>query len=133
MANYINTPTKKVILDADLDFLVATIKAVLIDAADYTRSAAHDFYDDVAAAAREESATLGTKTTTSGAFDSADGTWTAAAGDPCEEVILYCDTAGADSTDNLIADYDTFASGMPVTLNGGDVNYTVNASGWFSI
>lgn len=125
---------KKKILDQDggLDFLADTIKVSLIDGADYTYSSAHDFQDDIAAGV-EETATLGTKTTTAGAFDSADPTFTAAAGDPCEYVILWSDTGGAASTDPLIAYFDTFSSGMPVTLNGGDVTLTVNASGWFSL
>jgi hypothetical protein len=136
MANILHNNARKLWLDADLDMLVATIKIDLIDAADDTIIAADDYYDDIAAAAIEETATLGTKTTgvvATGVFDSADGTWSAAAGDPCEEVEMWCDTGGAASTDPLIANYDTFASGMPVTLNGGDVNYTVNASGWFAI
>lgn len=135
MANGFYIPTKKVILDADLDFLVATIKLDLIDAADYTRDLTnHNFYDDVAAGAIEATATLDNKTTTAGAFDDTDnGTWSAVSGDPCEEVIMWCDTGGASSTDNLIVNYDTFASGMPVTLNGGDITFTVHASGFFSI
>lgn len=134
MANLLHTATKKLWLDADLDMLVATIKADLIDAADDTIDpSTDDFYDDITAAAIEETATLGTKTTTGGTFDSADGSWSSASGDPCEEVELWCDTAGASSTDPLIANYDSFSSGMPVTLNGGDVDYQVNASGWLSL
>jgi len=113
--------------------LVAVIKADLIDAADDTILVTDAYYDAILAAAIEETATLGTKTTTGGVFDSADGVWSAAVGDPCEQVELWCDTAGISSTDPLIARYDTFVSGMPVTLNGGDVNWVVNASGWFAL
>lgn len=133
MANSLMVSVKKRFLDADTDLLVATIKVVLGDATDVTPNpATHDFYDDVVAGV-EESATLGSKTTTGGSFDAADPTWAAAAGDPCDWVVLYEDTGGADSTDPLIAYYDTFASGMPVTLNGGDVSLTVNAAGFFSL
>jgi len=137
MANSLFASVKKLWLDADLDMLVATIKADLIDTADDTFTAATDnFYDDVVAAAIEETATLANPTTgvvAAGVYDTDNGTWTAAAGDPCENVLLWCDTAGASSTDPLIAFYDTFSSGMPVTLNGGDVNFTVSASGWFAL
>jgi hypothetical protein len=134
VANALYTLTKKVILDADLDFLVATIKLSLVDSADYTVNIATDNFANDAEAGFEEDATLDNKTTTDGAFDDTDnGTWAAASGDPCERVVMWCDTGGASSTDPLIAYYDTFASGMPVTLNGGDVTFTVHASGFFSI
>ena len=129
-----HTSIKKTILDADVDFLVATIKVSLCDQADHAmNTGVDDFVDDLTGGCIEETATLGTKTTTGGAFDSADPTFTAAAGDPCEYLELWCDTAGASSTDNLIAGYDTATSGLPVTLNGGDVVVQVHTSGWFSI
>jgi hypothetical protein len=132
MANSLYTAVKKKILDQDggLDFAADTIKVSLIDTADYTVNiGTHDFYDDVSAGV-EETATLASKTTTGGVFDSADVTFTAAAGDPCEAFILWSDTGGAASTDPVIAYFDT-STGLPVTLNGGDVGITVNASGWF--
>ncbi len=131
MANALYPAVKKKILDQDtgLDFLADTIKVSLIDTADYTYNSSHDFQDDIAAGV-EETATLASKTTTGGAFDSADVTFTAASGDPCEAFILWSDTGGAASTDPLIAYWDT-STGLPVTLNGGDVGITVNASGWF--
>ena len=133
MANALHSSIKKPILDADVDFLVLTSKLSLCDTTDHAMNAAVDDFANDVEVAFEESATLGTLTTTAGAFDAANGTWSAAAGDPCEYVELWFDEAGASSTDHLIAAYDTFASGMPVTLNGGDVNFTVNASGFFSV
>lgn len=133
MANALFTSIKKRFLDADTDLLEDTIKAVLGDADDVVPNVAtHAFYSDIAAGV-EETATLGSKTTTGGSFDAADPVFAAASGDPCDWVVLYHDTAGADSTDPLIAYYDTFSSGMPVTLNGGDVTLTVHASGFFSL
>jgi hypothetical protein len=134
VANALHTSVKKLFLDADLDLLVATIKLSLCDTANHAMDAANDNFADDVEAAFEETATLDNKTTTGGAFDDTDnGTWPAASGDPCEYVEMWCDTGGASSTDPLIAAYDTFASGMPVTLNGGDVTFTVHASGFFSI
>ncbi len=136
MANAVYTKTKQNILDqvAGLDFTADTLKVDLVDTADYTVNiSTHDFHDDITGAGIEETATLGSKTSTSGTFDSADPTFSAAAGDPCEAIIPWGDTAGASSTDPVIAYYDTFSSGMPVTLNGGDVVVTVNASGWLSL
>lgn len=36
------------------------------------------------------------------------------------------------ATDALIAYIDS-GTGLPVTPNGGDINVTVNASGWFTL
>ena len=36
------------------------------------------------------------------------------------------------ATDALIAYIDS-GTGLPVTPNGGDINVTVNASGWFTM
>jgi hypothetical protein len=33
----------------------------------------------------------------------------------------------------MAAFYDTGLTGMPVTPNGGNINVTVNASGWFAL
>lgn len=118
-------------MDLDSD----TIKASLIDGADYTFSAAHDEYSggatDVAAAAKvAESGALGSLSCTNGTFDTADFTWTAVTGDPSENIILWNDTV---VNDRLMAFYDTGMTGMPVTPNGGDINVTVNGSGWFAL
>jgi len=112
-----------------------TIKASLIDSADYTFSAAHDEYSgasrDVAAVAIvAESSALGSPTCTNGTFDTADFTWSSVTGDQSEAIILWDDTV---TNDRLIAFYDTSITGMPVTPNGGNINVTVNASGWFSL
>lgn len=132
MANVLYASAKKKILDADIDLLVDTIKVALIDTNDVAFNSAHDFYDDISAAVVGTPVTLGTKTTTAGAFDSADPTWTAVSGDVCEAIIMYKDT-GVAGTSALIAFYDTGITGLPVTPNGGDITYTVHASGWFSL
>ena len=137
MANAIYPEFKERLLDPTtdvLDLITNDIRVVLIDLADYTYSAAHEFLSDVAAAAREEvSAALTTKTVANGVFDSDNPVFTAAAGDVCEALILYQHTGAADANRRLIAFYDTGVTGLPVTPNGGDINVTVNASGWFSL
>jgi hypothetical protein len=130
MANAIYPIFKQRLLDKALDLDTDTIKAILIDSADYTYSAAHDDLADVAAGAQVAVATLGTLTIALGVFDSADFSWTAVTGDQSEAIILYDDTHASDA---LIAFYDSSMTGMPVTPNGGDINVTVHASGWFAL
>lgn len=133
MANALQATARKAFLDGDIDLLVDDIRAILVDLADYTYSAAHDFLDDVAAGARVDvTAALAGKTTTGGVFDSNDSVFAAAAGDVSEAVWLYRHT-GTDSTSHLIAFYDTGITGAPVTPNSGDINLGVNGSGWFAI
>lgn len=137
MANALYNPYKDQLLSnaTAIDMDGDTIKASLIDAADYTFSAAHDEYSggsrDVAAGAIvAESGALTSPTTTNGTFDTADFTWSSVSGDQSEDIILWDDTV---TNDRLIAFYDTGITGMPVTPNGGNINVTVNASGWFSL
>ena len=135
MANALYNTYKEDLLNKVFDMNTDTIKATLIDSADYTYSAAHDFYGggsaDVAAAAKvAESSALGSPTIANGVFDTADFTWTAVSGDQSEAVILWDDTI---VDDRLVAFYDTSMTGMPVTPSGGDINFTVNASGWFAL
>ena len=139
MANALYNPFKQQLLDntTAIDMDGDTIKASLIDSADYTFSAAHDEYSgasrDVplaAIATNGESAALGSPTCTNGTFDTADFTWSSVSGDQSEAIILWDDTI---ANDRLIAFYDTGMTGMPVTPNGGNINVTVNASGWFSL
>lgn len=137
MANALYNPFKEQLLSnaTAIDMDGDIIKASLIDSADYTFSAAHDEYSggarDVAAAAIvAESATLTSPTVVNGTFDTADFTWTAVTGDQSEAIILWDDTV---TNDRLVAFYDTGITGMPVTPNGGNINVTVNASGWFAL
>ena len=134
MANVLYNMFKEKLLTAGLDVEADNIKVILSDAADYTFNSAHDFLDDVTAPARvATSGNLASKTIVSGVFDSADFTWTAVSGDQSEQIIMYDDTPGTEATKNLIVFYDTSITGMPVTPNGGNINVTVHASGWFSL
>lgn len=119
------------LFDLDTD----VIKASLVDAAQYTFSAAHDEYSgasrDVALAAIvAESAQLGSPTITNGVFDTADFTFTSVTGNQSEDILLWDDTL---TNDRLILFLDTGMTGMPVTPSGGDINVTIAGSGWFAI
>lgn len=132
MANALYDTFKEALLNKEHDLNTDTIKATLIDSADYTYSAAHsDYGTDVAAAAKvAESAALTTPTITNGVFDTGNFTWSSVSGDQSEAIILWNDSTTPDA---LIAFYDTGMTGMPVTPNGGDINVTVSGSGWFSL
>lgn len=135
MANALYNTFKEGLLDKIFDLNTDTVKATLIDLADYTYSAAHDEYSggsqDVATAAKvAESSGLTTPTIANGVFDTEDFVWSSVTGDQSEAIILWDDTL---TNDRLIAFYDTGITGMPVTPNGGDINVAVNGSGWFSL
>jgi hypothetical protein len=133
MPNVIYPKFKEQALQGGANLASGNIKAVLVDLADYTYSAAHEFLSDVPVAARvATSGNLASKTFTNGTFDSADPSFTAVTGDVAEALILFIDT-GTAGTSRLIAFYDTGVGGLPVTPNGGDINVTVNASGWFAL
>jgi hypothetical protein len=133
MANAIYPKFKEQALQAGVNLSSGDIKAVLVDLADYTYSAAHEFLSDVALAGRvATSPNLASKTFTNGLFDAADVSFTAVTGDQSEALILYIDT-GTAGTSRLIAFFDTGVTGLPVTPNGGDINVTWNASGIFQL
>jgi hypothetical protein len=130
-----NTFKEGILGNTAFDMDTDAIGATLIDSADYTYSAAHDEYSgggtDVPTAAKVAAFTpLTSPTVVNGVFDTADFTWTAVTGDQSEAIILWDDTL---TNDRLIAFYDSSMTGMPVTPNGGDINVTVNGSGWFAI
>lgn len=119
MASALQPSFKELLLGGDIDLANDDIRAILIDVADYTYSAAHDFLDDVAAGARVAASTaLASKTITGGVFDAADKTLTAVTGDPFEAIIIYKHT-GVESTSPYIA----YIDGISGTPNGGD--YTI--------
>ncbi len=131
MANAAYPDFLRALLNKEHDMNSDTIQATLSDATDYTYSAAHTVYGDVAAGAKvAASGALTSPTIAAGVFDTADFTWTAVTGDQCEQVILWNDTT---ATDQLCIFYDTSLTGMPVTPSGGDINFTVHASGWFAL
>jgi hypothetical protein len=102
------------------------VKAVMVDGADYTYSAAHEFLSDVPSGARvSTTAALTGKTATNGLFDAADSVFTAVTGDPTEILIVYIDT-GVEGTSRLMLFLDT---GVTITPSGIDLTLTWNVSG----
>lgn len=121
MANALYDSGRDAFLTGDIAWDTDTIRAVLIDSADYTVNLATDnFLNDIPAAARVATAALASKTTDgTGVADAADVTFSAVTGDQSEAVVLYKDT-GVESTSQLIAYIDT-ATGLPVTPSGSDI------------
>lgn len=128
MANAWYPKALEAMLQGDIALDTDVVKYVLVDLADYTYNAAHDFLDDVPSGARVGTPqTLGSKTFTNGVLDGADGAFPTVTGDPSEALIIFVDT-GTESTSELLIFIDT-ATGLPVTPNGGNINVTWNASG----
>jgi len=127
MANTLYPKAKQSFLTGEINLTSDTIKIQLIDSADYTYSAAHDNFDDVAAGSRVGTAVaLASKTVTDGVFDAADVTFSSVTGDVSEALIIYKDT-GTESTSKLIAFIDSASSGLPVTPNGGNITVTFDS------
>ena len=118
MASALYTDFKEELLKGTHDLLNDTIKVVLIDAADYTFSAAHTQLSQVAAGAQVASATLAGVSVTNGVVDASDTTVSSVSGDEFEAVILYNDT---DANDALICYIDSITATTP---NGNDILIT---------
>lgn len=131
MASVVYPKFKEELLQGTHDLSTSAVRAVLIDTGTYTYSAVHNAYDDLSGVVGTESDALASKTFTDGTFDSANITFSSVTGTTAEAMVLFIDS-GTASTDYLIAYIDN-ASEFPVTPNGGDINVTVNASGWFSL
>ncbi len=122
MANALYGKGREGFLAGEIDWDTDVIKAILIDAADYTVNlGTHQFLSDIPAPARVAvSAPITGKTVADGVADADDLTFPAVAGDPAEALVIYQDT-GSEASSRLIAYIDT-ATGLPVTPNGGDIN-----------
>ena len=91
MANAVQaTAKKKKMLDQLL--ALGALKASIVDSADYTYSAGHEFISSVPVGARVATATLSGVTTTAGMSDANDTTFTGVAGDVSEALVLWIDT-----------------------------------------
>lgn len=121
MSSALYDKARKAFCDGEIDLLDDTIKAVLVDGADYTPDLAnHDFLDDIPSGARvATSAALSNKSTDAGVFDADDVTLSSVSGDQFEYIVIYQDS-GTESTSRLIALFDS-ATGLPCTPNSGDI------------
>lgn len=124
MANTLYDAARQRFLEAQIHWLNDTIKVILVDTGAYTpQTAVHRYLSDVAGSSRIAGpVTLTGKTTTGGAADAADVTFTSVSGPSIEAIIIYSDS-GTESTSPLIAYIDT-ATGLPITPNGGDIIVT---------
>lgn len=124
MANALFDKGRQRFLEAQLNWSIDTIKAVLVDTGPGAPSlSADEFLADIPGGRRiATSGAFTGKTTTGGAADAADITFTSVSGVSIEAIIIYKDT-GSDATSPLIAYIDT-ATGLPITPNGGDIIVT---------
>ena len=124
MANTLYDAARQRFLEAQLNWMTDTIKVLLVDTGAYTpQTAVHQYLSDIPTSARIAGpVTLTSKTTTGGAADAADITFTSVSGPSIGAIVIYMDTA-TESTSPLIAFIDT-ATGLPITPNGGDIIVT---------
>lgn len=134
MANGLYAKGRQGFLEGAIDWDTDDIRVVLVDTADYTVNlSTHDNLDDVPSGARVAvSGALSGKTVTDGTADASDTTVTSVTGDTVEALVIYKHT-GTESTSRLIAYIDTFASGAPLTPDGGNVQITWPAGGIFTL
>lgn len=124
MANTLYDYARQRFLEAQINWMTDTVKAILVDTGAYTpQTAVHQYLSDIPTSARIAGpVTLTSKATTGGAADAADCTFTSVTGPSIEAIVIYSDT-GTESTSPLIAYIDT-ATGLPITPNGGDIIVT---------
>ena len=126
MANAVQATAKKAMLDNLL--ALGTLKATIVDTADYTYSAAHAFISSVPAPSRVATATLASITTTAGTLDAADTTFANVTGDQSEALVLWIDT-GNEATSPYLSFWDSGVTGFPLTPVGTNVVAQWSASG----
>jgi hypothetical protein len=124
MANTLYDYARQRFLEGQLNWLTDTIKVYLVDTGAYTpQTAIHQYLADIPLSARIAGpVTLTSKSTTGGAADAADCTFTSVSGATIEALVIYKDT-GSEATSPVIAYIDT-ATGLPITPNGGDIIVT---------
>jgi hypothetical protein len=115
----------------------SVVKVALIDTANYTYNAAHQFYSSVPGAAVVGTPqTIANKTFTivsgSPVFNGDDVTFNSVTGANVEALLIYIDT-GTAGTSPLVAYIDSSVGGLPVTPNGGNIGITWNADGIFAL
>lgn len=134
MANKLYPKSKKQFMQAAIDLSTADVRAILVDTGTYTYDDAHDFLDDIPAAARiaVSGSLTGKAVGDDGSFDSDDPVFNAVSGASIEAIVLYVHT-GTESTSRLIMFQDTGVTGLPLTPDGSDIAITVDPAGWFKL
>ena len=115
MANTLYDAARQRFLEAQINWMTDTVKVLLVDTGAYTpQTAVHQYLSDISGSARIAGpVTLTSKTTTGGAADAADVTFTSVTGPSIEAIVIYIDT-GTESTSPLVAFIDT-ATGLPIS------------------
>jgi hypothetical protein len=130
MANALFSKCLQAFLDGQISWTNDPIKAVLINSDIYTPNfALHNSLTNIPTAARmATSPSLTGKSSLDGVADADDVTFTefAVTGIEAGAIVLYKDT-GDPQTSTLIAYFDS-ATGLPVTVNGGDVTVVFDNS-----
>lgn len=121
MANTLYDKARERFLRGQINWDTDTMKVCLVDKNVYTPNfTTHEYLSDVSGSAiTAAGVTLTGKSSTSGAADANDVTFTAVSGNESEALIIYKDT-GDTATSPLIALIDS-ATGLPITPNGGDI------------
>lgn len=124
MANTLYDAARKRFLESQINWMTDTMKVLLVDTGAYTpQVTTHEYLSDISSSARIAGpVVLASKSTTGGAADAADVTFTSVSGASIEAIVIYKDT-GTEATSPLIAYIDT-ATGLPITPNGGDIIVT---------
>ena len=124
MANALYDKARERFLTGQFNWSTDSIKSVLVNTRAYTvSSTSHEFLSDISSSARVSTSGAFTgKTTTGGAADANDITFSSVSGPSIEAIVIYADT-GTEATSPLIAYIDT-ATGLPITPNGGDIIVT---------
>ena len=126
MANTLYDKGRQRFLEGQLNWLTDTYKVLLVNTSAYTPNfGVHEFLSDIPSSARvgtTSGVALTSKTTTGGAADAADITFSSVSGSTVQTLVIYRDT-GTEGTSPLIAYIDT-ATGLPITPNGGDIIVT---------
>ena len=112
MANTLYDKGRERFLVGQFNWQTDTLKVLLVDTGAYTPNfGTHEFLSDIPTSARVGTSTgvvLTSKTTSGGAADAADITFSSVSGPSIEALIAYIDTA----------------TGLPITPNGGDIIVT---------
>ena len=121
MSNAIYDKGKEAFLNADIDLLNDTIKAVLVRDTYTPLLGVDQFYTpSINTHVHDVAQTLVGKTTGLGIFDAGDALFPAVPGGATINYIVIYKSTGVATQDRLIACIDT-SDGLPFTPNGGDI------------
>lgn len=114
----------------------STIKATLIDSADYSYAASHEYMnlDTVPAAAKAGTVSLSLiNTANNGVCDAADITVPTVSGDSTEAIIIWKDGGGGGTSQSGTSDLLIAYIEEALVPNGADVDIVWDVNGIFSI